>query len=34
MPENCPYYLNFKCPYAGMYLGISPCSNCFYGEIN
>ena len=34
MPENCPYYSNFKCPYVGMYLCISPCFNCFYGENN
>ena len=34
MPENCPYYSNFKCPYAGIYFCISPCFNCFFGEIN
>jgi len=34
MPENCPYYKNFKCPYAGLTFCTSPCFDCFYGEIN
>ena len=34
MPENCPYYLNFKCPYVGLTFCTLPCFDCFYGEIN
>jgi len=31
MLENCLYYKELKCPYAGMYFCVSPCFNCSIG---
>jgi len=33
MPEKCPYYSNFKCPYVGIVFCSSPCFDCYVGEL-